>query len=307
MPIPELEIIVLALRMLLKYRDRDVVGDLLKSGHWGMPDSSIKEFRALRTQTTDDRILCVLEKHVPIVSADLIMEFLYVMNHLHTRVQCCIACVVAPRALASYRRLGAWHATRTYWNAVLQQTPPFNRLGTNSEKRKILPAGGVMLTFVGADGAGKSTAVKEVARWLGWQLNVKTFYMGTTRPSTRTKFYRAASSLAAMPYAASCRVVGKEHKLRALLQRSNNCPLPFVFSPKGAIVLTVIVPVAKAPRGCIVIFDRYPMPNAHLFGRGMDGPAIATLSSEKQQGILKKLAFGSNRFIEKCLLRSIFL
>ncbi len=302
-PIPELELIVLMLRMLLKYRDRDVVGDLTGMSHWGLPKTSIDEFRALRAQTTDEHIICVQEKLVPIVSSDLLMEFLSVMHRTpHAGATLYRLRRRAHAELAPYRRLAPMQANGRYWNAILQQTPPFDRLGTNSEKRKISTSGGIMFAFVGADGAGKSTVVKEVSRWLGWRLNVKNLYMGTTQPSRKTKLFRTFSLLAAIPYAATCRIVGKEHRVTKIASNLEQVSVALRLLAEGRDRYDrYCAGRQSAARGCVVIFDRYPLPQANLFGRGMDGPRIATLGSGKPRGMLKKLAGAEQSLYQKIL------
>lgn len=45
--------------------------------------------------------------------------------------------------------------------------------------RRIRPAGGFIIAFVGVDGSGKSTLVKEVGKWLKWKLDVYPIYFGS--------------------------------------------------------------------------------------------------------------------------------
>lgn len=45
--------------------------------------------------------------------------------------------------------------------------------------RRVNPAGGAVIAFLGADGSGKSTMVREAARWLAWKLDVYTVYHGS--------------------------------------------------------------------------------------------------------------------------------
>jgi len=45
--------------------------------------------------------------------------------------------------------------------------------------RRVSPRGGVVVALIGADGAGKSTVIRDVCEWLEWKLDVKTVYFGT--------------------------------------------------------------------------------------------------------------------------------
>ncbi len=55
-PSPELELIVLSLRALLKYRDRDVIKDILTIRSPGLPAPILKEIRYLLARTTQEEL-----------------------------------------------------------------------------------------------------------------------------------------------------------------------------------------------------------------------------------------------------------
>jgi hypothetical protein len=65
---PELEVIVLAIRALLKYRDRDAIKDALSIRSRGLPSNILREFEYLFQHTTLERISAVLKSEVNFVS-----------------------------------------------------------------------------------------------------------------------------------------------------------------------------------------------------------------------------------------------
>lgn len=302
-PLPELEIITLALRVLMKYRDGDVARDVLRIGTaGGVPQTTLDEFRNLRSLTTDQHILYAVQRHAPFLSPEIILEFLNTIQHaprsgralyhLRRRVR---------KELEPYRRFGEWRATRTYWSAMLQQMPPLDRF-SREERRKIPTSGGLILAIVGADGAGKSTVVRELARWLGWRLNVRTLYMGSTQPSIPAKIAQTAATAAALPHAASRRALGEQNPLTRWMAHFEQLLVYTRCLAEGRDRYNrYCMGRRKAAQGSIVIFDRYPLQNVRLYGRGMDGPRIASMNKGRLGGIGKKFAAIEKRFYEKIL------
>lgn len=116
-----------------------------------------------------------------------------------------------------------------------------------------------IITFMGQDGAGKSTVVKDIREWLSWKLEVSQFYLGSG------DHYQ--------PW---------EKRLQNRLHGSNNpfakliCKwLPFSYLSKlGKNVYKTIVKANKyANKGGIVLFDRYPQIQYEGIN---DGPKIRT-------------------------------
>jgi len=300
-PLPEIEMLGLVLRALVKYRDRDIVKDMLHLGTGGLPPSTLDELHALGAQTTDERLLCAVERYLPFVSPDLFREFLYTIRHTPRAGWTLYRLRRQLRAdLAPFRRWSSWQATRIYWNAILQDTPPFNRLPSRSEKRKSPASGGLVLALVGADGAGKSTVVRELTHWLGWRLNVQTFYMGTTRPSRLTKFLGSISSFVGLPYAVCRRAFGDKHFVtRRTAELAQTAQYIRLVGQGRDRYRRYCAGRQKAARGSIVIFDRYPLHNVHLFGRTMDGPRIAALHGDELRGLTRRLVVAEEGWYRK--------
>lgn len=302
-PIVELELIVLALRLTLKYRDRDLLKDTVKLGRAGIPAASQLEFQALRAETNDERILRALEKHVPFITRAWMQNFLDTIERAPRNAAAWFALRDELRAaLEPYRRLDEWRAARMFWSASISQNLPHARNGAQVEKRKIPNTGGVVIALVGADGAGKSTMVKALSRWLGWRLNVRTFYMGTTHPSFPTKIARGISNTTALPHAGLRRVLGKGNPLtNAAAQAETLATAWRCYAEARDRYSAYCEGLSSAARGCVVIFDRYPLPHARLLGRSMDGPRITTLTGPKSGRLLKKLARAEEAVYRKIL------
>jgi hypothetical protein len=279
-PAPELELIVLVLRTLLKYQDRDVIRDLL--GRRGsIPVGAQRELIDLLSQTSEERISSALREHVPFVSPDLVFRFLSVFRApwfgralYQLRRQ-------ARRELTPYQRYSQWRARAIYYRATLMDHRPLSylqRLLPARDKRKIPVSGGLTLAFVGADGAGKSTIVQHVSKWLSWRLNVSTYHMGTSKPSRSTRLLKGAANIAQLVYAGSRRVFG-DGSMPARLARGPKRLVEYMrYLAEGQDRhRRYLSGRRKAAQGSIVIYDRYPMSQIRIFNRPMDGPRIAAL------------------------------
>ncbi len=62
--------------------------------------------------------------------------------------------------------------------------------------RSWLPGGGLTVAFVGADGSGKSSTVKEIVVWLKWKLSVHSLYMGLPKDRANVVAWKWLSRVA---------------------------------------------------------------------------------------------------------------
>ena len=147
---------------------------------------------------------------------------------------------------------------------------------------------GLIIAIMGQDGAGKSTVVKDIRKWLSWKLEVSQFYLGSG------DHYQ--------PW---------EKRLAEKLHRSNNPIaklirkwLPFsYFSRLGEHVYKTIVKANKyAFKGGIVLFDRYPQ--VKYVGIN-DGPKIRQTIMKKATGALRFIADYYARREEKYIRKAV--
>jgi hypothetical protein len=285
-PSPELELIVLAMRALLKYRDRDVVKDVLSIGSPGLPLNILQEFEYLLQKTSLERIETVLEEEVNFVSPDVVLGFLK-------------AVVESPRSgykyyqmrrdlrhdLAAYQRYGRWKAIAKYFYGLLGCRLPFGRSFLAGKR---LSSGGMLIALVGADGAGKSSIVSELHKWLSWKLDVHVCYMGTGEQlSHLSRVLRFSSENFARLHRLCSVVVGAKHGLSRISGQVYRFTRHLYHL---SIALTryrrCVAARRKAAQGSIVICDRYPLDGIHRVMRGirppMDGPRIAWMCREEE-------------------------
>jgi len=140
-------------------------------------------------------------------------------------------------------------------------------------------AGGRAIALVGADGSGKSTVTRELTEWLGWKLQVRTYYMGSKEPSAASRWsylaFRAlrrghrdlgsrfgADSFLAIPFRGARDVMLALHHVSIGLDRRRR------FRDARRDVES----------GRVVLFDRFPLETLSddANHRLLDGPQIAT-------------------------------
>lgn len=277
-PVPPaaLELAILASRALLKYRARDVVKDVAGVRSPGVPLAIQAEIAWLLQQTSVPEVRERLQATGAVLPPEIVCTFLETvlrdprdgraLLRLRGRLR---------QALRPHQRHSRLHATLAYHRIERQR----RRLARRHPSRiRMTPAtGGVMVALVGADGAGKSTVVAEVARWLAWKLRVRVFYLGSKQPSRRsralyvafralrrgTRIAEAApGSVAARPLAAARDGALALHRLSIGRDRSRRA--------------------REARRevldGAVAVCDRYPLEalSSDPAHRVLDGPQLAT-------------------------------
>lgn len=294
-PAPELEVIVLTLRALLKYRDQDGLRDLLGAGSGGLPTAIVNEFKYLLAQTSPEKIACALEEHVDFISPGLVFEFLSTIQRAprSARILFRLRRQVR-RELAPFQRFSRLRAQLAYYRILLTVQWPFDRLFQRfmpkEDKRKIPVTGGLRVAFIGADGAGKSTTIKHTAKWLSWRMNVRTYYMGSTQPSAATKVVKSISKFSQLAYGGLRRLLGENNLLTGQANSVQRFFTALRFLQDGLDRYhRYLASQRKAAQGSIVIYDRYPLEAIRLFERPMDGPRIAATYNGQMGPLLQKL------------------
>ena len=184
-PQVELDLIVLCIRAILKYRDRDALRDLLKYGPPGLPEHITSEIHWLLGQTTEEQVAQALKTLGDSVPAAAILEFLQaIAGSPRDGWRLLKARKDIGRAVAGYLRYSRLKATFVYmWKGIrlrvfLKSGLPIGRMKPEN--------GGRMLAFVGLDGAGKSTMLQKAFAWLSGRVRTRRCYLGNAEPSWLT-------------------------------------------------------------------------------------------------------------------------
>ncbi len=289
-PVPELELAVLAVRALLKYRDDALARDLIRIGHRdGLPASISAEVTELLSRTTPADVGTAIDRLLPMLPSPVIVSFLDAVNRRPIdglRIRRLRLELEA--ALRVYTRLptGTLWATRM---AAAMNRSRFARVvrkaaerlrGRPSGRRKRPAAGGRTVAIVGIDGSGKTTVIEALVATFGWRVNVATLYLGSSRPGLRT---RAAQSVTRAIRRLNGRLPSRGHEAAPATRLRQ-------FAIDTALGLRAVAEAGErkrriqlgsnlAAKGWLVFFDRYPMPALEVGSRRMDAHRLAVPSA----------------------------
>lgn len=262
-PASAMELIILCLRALLKYRDRDVIKDIFSIRTPGIPTDIAQEIDWLWQQTTAAEISETL-RAINIISEEVIFDFLrtvqsgerdgWQLYRLRQQVR---------KALKPFQRYSRLQAASIYFLQLWRQrqgSPP---------RKMTLANGGRSLAFIGADGAGKSTMCQLITDWLRWKLDVQFYYLGSKQPSRRSQLLYLLFRAARRSQRTIAGWLGEESlpckwllKLRKYLRYSHHLSI-------GRDRLRRYEDSRVKAETAVVIYDRYPLAAV------LDGPKIA--------------------------------
>jgi len=281
-PRPEVELIVFVVRSLLKYRDRDGVKEIArsllkrqKSGTGGFPAGVIREARWLLDLTSLQRVQDQLKHWHGVIPAGVVLELLQSLkSKTLTGSQILRLRKLLRNALKSHQRESRKKVTLRYFREDWRRKRKIFRPRT--QKKMTRPQGGVRIAFIGTDGAGKSTVIQHIERWLSWRMSVKTYYMGKSRALLATQVAKRATSLSRSGFSGCSRLFGKGSPITRLAGWNQRLWENISFLAEGwERNRQFKQSVLESEAGCIVLYDRYPLKDVRMFDRPVDGPRIA--------------------------------
>ncbi len=291
-PSLELELIVLSMRALLKYRDRDGLKDLILGRGSGIPKKIRNEVRWLLQQTSMACLQEALQTVAAVVPSDVVLEFLQIFSgkssvrtkfwQLRGRLR---------TALRPYQRYGRLQAMHIYYQALWRQDKLLARLRSGPKCKMTLFNGGTTIAVIGSDGAGKSTVIQHIKTWLSWRLTVRTYYMGSSQPSFGTSVVKRISKMAQMGSKGCERFLGSKNFVTNGAQSIARLLTSFRFLAEAKDrQKRYRAGQREAACGSIIIYDRLPFAAVRIHGRAMDGPRIVEHYGEEMTPFIRKLA-----------------
>jgi thymidylate kinase len=279
-PAPAAELVILTIRALLKYRRTDAAKDALRLGRRGGMAANLRtEVADLAGRVSSDELQAAAQRLVPSMAPTLFTDFVDVLRENPRDAAILLRLRAATRrALRGFERLPARQAMAISLGARLQRAPVLRRLLRPRSKadmrRKSSATGGLTVAIIGPDGAGKSTVIDEVVRWLGWRLSLRVSYLGTARPSRSTAVAQSVSRVARRVVrrrAAGGSSAGLAGRVAAALAAARYLAEARDRASRARDGRRM------AANGTLVLFDRYPLPWVRLAQRPVDGPRIAEL------------------------------
>jgi hypothetical protein len=271
---PHLELVVLLVRMVMKWRIRDSAKEA-----FGIPYLSggvLRELAWLTARVDAQRLVEVARELVGPSAAGL-LPGLIDGSQPSARQLRAFGRRITP-ALDDYRLYettdGARQMVTRELGVVWWKLSNWFR-GAPTKSTRTLPQGGITVAFLGADGAGKSTVTATIADWLSREIAVVTTYGGSGKGS-------ASFSRRLMQRAGALRRRLIE-SARPSVRQASHAPAGSSSSPPSLARLVWILALslerrrrARAARrakglGMIVISDRFPQ---RQFPDGNDGPRL---------------------------------
>lgn len=267
-PSPELELIILSMRALLKYRDRDVIKDIFMIRTPGIPAHILEEIDWLLDQTCIEKITRILSEVGEALPGEIVLEFLntitaaprdgWTLYRLRTRLR---------GALRRYLRSPRLWATFIYFRELWRRRNTFLRFFP--AKQMTLPDGGLTLALVGVDGAGKTALSRAIVEWLSWKLDVHAYYLGSKQPSWMSSLSYLFFRMARRSHRTLSRRIGEGSLLARIIESVRNSLLysHYLFTGYDRF-RRFLAGRRKAKAGSVVVYDRYPLQAP------LDGPQI---------------------------------
>jgi thymidylate kinase len=177
---PHLELVVLVLRAAMKLRARDFLIEAIGTPYFrrGM----LREFRWLADRVQPERVAELASRLLGPRAGQLFPPMLAAGRPSLAQLRAIRRTAEPP--LEEYRLYGAGEALRHGWSRELAVV--WWRLWNwhlHARSSRTLPQGGLLVAFLGSDGAGKSTVVGQIAQWLSREVAIALTYGGNGKGS----------------------------------------------------------------------------------------------------------------------------
>ena len=249
--IPELEIVLLTLRILTKhkifYNLKDQLKNVLKKYNYTLK-YLFKEYEYLLLNIDENKLELLLTDNFSDIK-DLIKEF----KRKHKQNSLSFFSILWMK-----KRFNKY---RIYDRVDLATNNKFKkaRLMIKNYSSCALPNNGKVISFIGPDGAGKTTLTKDIEMWLNYKLNAKYIYLGQVKKSTaKTLTGLAFIILNLFPFAKIKNFFKDYRHIINANYRKN----------------TIDASRKMTHRGIYIITDRFPLREFWSMHEPMDGPRL---------------------------------
>lgn len=248
---PELELVLLLQRIVLKYDDGvslKSLARLLLNKKYSLPKNIRAEVSDLKTRCDIKKLNAFLDDKYSEV-ANILFKVLENTDTLTSRRMFLLKARLKRRMSDSAR----------IEPKINSKYEKIRKTFRGIESRS-LANNGVFISIVGADGAGKTTLAHIIHKWLSYKLTTKIIYLG--KPKKRSFKLRTIYVLTKL---------AKGFKMNTLSRQLRDLVFINIAKTKKK---KIIQAKHLSQRGCIVISDRYPLKEFWKMNEPMDGPKL---------------------------------
>jgi thymidylate kinase len=293
-PAPEFELLVLVIRMVLKHSTWDSI--LIRHGH--LSSTERHELTVLSTQETLSKVESVLLLLPGLTrnQFDLCLQSLQPDCPYWTRIK---AGEQLQKLLQSCVRYPHWHDIilklwRRVWQTILQR-------GFKYTPKNRFANGGLFISIIGGDGAGKTTIIDELYEWLSGKFEVKKIHLGKPVWSWATTVIRGILKIGTL-----LRLYPFEGDVYEESFQSHGYPwfIRAVCTARDR-YLTYFQGRRFSSNGCLVLCDRYSLPGFMK----MDGPQceFANMASKETNWFLNFLVIKEKAYYQQIKLPDLLI
>jgi thymidylate kinase len=281
LPSPAFELAVFLIRMTVKH----CTWDAFVTFQGSLSRSERRELDDLLASVDLGEVWSIADTHFPFIHRDLWERCLRSVKYGSSRWFQVRTASRLQRTLSGWSRrppavdtwMRMWRRFRTVFRRKILRRGPV---------RNHLASGGALIAIVGGDGAGKSTVVDSLSRWLSSEhIDVRTMHMGKPRWSPLTAVVKsllkmvAATKRTSTSSAKALRssLVGADEGRMTLRNRAR---LAWEVLTARDRYRTYRSARRLASNGAIVLCDRYPLPQVSL----MDGAVTARMKDPARWG-----------------------
>ena len=274
-PCPEVELILLFIRAHMKLGIvsflRQISNDVLGNFTTPFPEEIEKELYALISVSDPQKITDILEEFNLNLSNEVVVAF--ISGFRQKRLKCYDFMKTKwhiQSSLSKFRRQKNISIYLKYIYLSVRSFPGLNRF--LRPQKKTLTGHGKIISLVGADGAGKTTLIRDTEKWLSWKLSVSLFYHGIHKTVLNKLIFYLITGFRKLRLAFIASLVEYWFMLSLAKKRYSISLLSRKETKDGKIVLT----------------DRFPLKVFRDMPQPMDGPRLHKCSNKLEQFFSKK-------------------
>jgi thymidylate kinase len=298
-PSTEFEFIILIIRLILKHCTWDAL--ILQQGKLSRSEKS--ELVDLRERSSENKIYELLRMHFPFIGIQLFTELVSVLASPTQLVKRAIIGQKLIRCLSGFGRYPPIiDSGLKFWRRFAW---PFEIRVLRRDVRKRMTSGGHSIAIIGGDGAGKTTTVEEISKWLAADFRVETFHMGKPQWSFPTIIIRGilkiGRSLRLYPFMRADVLYIKDAK--SLVFPGYPWLIREICTARDR-YLTYKHAKSLVEQGYFVILDRFPISQIKF----MDGPQGSRLTVNlPQNNLVRYLIKWEESYYKKIFMPDLLL